>query len=229
MPNNERIQRLVVPAADTLEHIHFVCIDPEQWKPPISLPFLCALRILEFKITSRYRKYITLILDIICAVFNSHTSDVLAEIVVTIPSWTPLPVITDSMTALDVALVAHPRAPNIWWRVYCAFENASGETYFAAFGDLLKLSFPKMHVWWSRSIIWITWSGIRDGRFSSSLQDLGTGSWTSGFAPSSLLRPCPLPNRPPRSLRCRLSSRNAPSRTSPLHVGRPPHLASFET
>ncbi|KAJ6452627.1 hypothetical protein C8R45DRAFT_1040415 [Mycena sanguinolenta] len=141
-PRDGRIEAIVVPAADTLEQIHLDCNDRNALTVLSSLPSLPILRTLEFKISTCCVGSLALILDIVSAVVNTHASHVLAEVVLTFSSCEKeLPAAKGSMMVLDEALVAHPAAPCIRWRMY--FPN--GETYPAQFGDLLKLSLPKAH------------------------------------------------------------------------------------
>jgi hypothetical protein len=58
-------------------------------------------------------KNLHFVLDTISSVLTSNTSPVLAEIIMTFPSYQRLPPAPDSLTTLDVALVAHPAEPAI--------------------------------------------------------------------------------------------------------------------
>ncbi|KAF8154339.1 hypothetical protein K438DRAFT_1777971 [Mycena galopus ATCC 62051] len=129
---------LVVPAAQTLERIHFVFTDgPLQTssrastadpldrvsylQSSIPLPPLPVLRTLEFHMREYWLHSLPFILDTISSVLASNASLVLTEIVMTFPSWKcRLPPETDSMATLDEALVAHRAAPLMRWRTRSA-------------------------------------------------------------------------------------------------------------
>ncbi|KAJ6493223.1 hypothetical protein C8R45DRAFT_928000 [Mycena sanguinolenta] len=135
------------PAADTLEHIHIrqlighIASDRSQMTGSISLPTLRALRTIEFEISLR-RTQVPFILDTISALLHSHASPFLTEIVLTFPIMRHL-FTGDSMIALDRAIVAHPAAPRIRWRM--SFRFGSGAALFAQFGELLRMGLPETH------------------------------------------------------------------------------------
>ncbi|KAJ6493220.1 hypothetical protein C8R45DRAFT_1212640, partial [Mycena sanguinolenta] len=104
-PEAENVRTIVGPAADTLEHIQFMCNDRLGWDSPISLPPLRSLRIIEFTISLRLSR-MAVLLDTISVLLNSHASHSFQEIVMTFPAHKRIS--KDLMTSLDRALVAHP-------------------------------------------------------------------------------------------------------------------------
>jgi hypothetical protein len=108
-------------------------------------------------------KNLHFVLDTISSVLTSNTSPVLAEIIMTFPSYQRLPPAPDSLTTLDVALVAHPAEPAIHWLMYSASEN--GPILLARFGDLLKLALPNTH---ARGRLMIEYRIARNGIYDVS-------------------------------------------------------------
>ncbi|KAF8183235.1 hypothetical protein K438DRAFT_1975105 [Mycena galopus ATCC 62051] len=123
-PELNHSQIVVVPAAQTLERIHFVFNGYHICRAPIPLPPLPVLRTLEFYMLEYWLHSLPFILDTISSVLESNASLVLAEIVMTFPSWKcRLPAETDSMATRDEALVAHRAAPLMRWRTRSAQEK----------------------------------------------------------------------------------------------------------
>ncbi|KAJ6493222.1 hypothetical protein C8R45DRAFT_1136250 [Mycena sanguinolenta] len=139
-PKDEYVRTIVGPAADTLEHIQFMCNDRLGWDSPISLPPLRSLRIIEFTISLLYSR-LPFLLDTISALLDSHASRSFQEIVMTFPAHQRIP--KDLMTSLDRALVAHPAGPCIRWRM--DFETWNGATLFTRFENTLKIGLPETH------------------------------------------------------------------------------------
>ncbi|KAK7053530.1 hypothetical protein R3P38DRAFT_2850813 [Favolaschia claudopus] len=119
-PGYGRSRIVVDPAAGTLEEIHM-------------------LRIIKV-----YKDNYHLLLDTVSSVLTSNASPVLEEIVLTFPTFQRLPPASESMRALDDALVdavSFAGGPSIRWRMFFGFEG--GRAYLGFFEDLLRLGLPK--------------------------------------------------------------------------------------
>ncbi|KAJ7474999.1 hypothetical protein FB451DRAFT_1247243 [Mycena latifolia] len=140
-PYFDRGSRLVSSVAHTLEHVHFKCTD-ETWN--LSLPPLPALRTAEFTMSFGNRTA-PAIVTTVSSLLDPTSSPRLEEIVITYFRFGPRPPpVFDSafLIGLDNALVAHPSAPCIRWRLDPDWDERA--TYLAAFSALVRQGMPKV-------------------------------------------------------------------------------------
>ncbi|KAJ7478946.1 hypothetical protein FB451DRAFT_1556724 [Mycena latifolia] len=133
---------IMLAAANTLQHLHFCCKEYST-DFDVQLPQLPKLHFIEF--AGIYHSGVPQWINILSRFLVSTSSPALGEITLTlfpIRSASPHAVVASLLSPLDLAIMAHPGAPRIRWRMSFA---AAVQAQFDEFVLAVQDGMPRAH------------------------------------------------------------------------------------